>query len=333
MKLSGRQNKRHRQFAFGVLILLLALSSSCRTYNLEKKLSPTYADFISKVRYIISGKEEKAFLKLPDSEKDKFIEEFWKRRDPYPTTEENEFKTQYFDRINQANRLFLSEGKPGWLTDRGRIYILFGPPMERITNPLGTGSMRCGEIWYYGSFPVVFNDSMCTGSFELVTYDLTQLREVNLAYMHELSSAQAEAQAEAQPYKNPFLVRDIFDFKLEARSKIAEPGRIEGVITIAIPYSGIWLKEDAGTLKTEIEVQAELHDQGGQLLWDHKQKFEIALKGKELVEKKKASYILEIPFVLEKNVEQLRQGKSVFHCRLKNLTGDEEARKTIDAVF
>jgi len=329
----GRQDKRQGRLAFGVLILLLALSSSCGTYNLEKKLSPTYADFISKVRYIITGKEEKAFLKLPDSEKDKFIEEFWKRRDPYPTTEENEFKTQYFDLINQANRLFLSEGKPGWLTDRGRIYILFGPPMERITNPLGTGSMRCGEIWYYGSFPVVFNDSMCTGSFDLVTYDLTPLREVNLAYMHELSSAQAEAQAEAQPYKNPFLVRDIFDFKLEARSKIAEPGRIEGVVTIAIPYSCIWLKEDAGTLKTEIEVQAELRDQGGQLLWDHRGKFEIALKGKELVEKRKSSYVLEIPFVLEKNVEQLRQGKSAFHCRLKNLTGDEEARKTIDAVF
>jgi hypothetical protein len=174
---------------------------------------------------------------------------------------------------------------------------------------------------------------MCTGSFDLVTYDLTPLREVNLAYMHELSSAQAEAQAEAQPYKNPFLVRDIFDFKLEARSKIAEPGRIEGVVTIAIPYSCIWLKEDAGTLKTEIEVQAELRDQGGQLLWDHRGKFEIALKGKELVEKRKSSYVLEIPFVLEKNLEQLRQGKSVFHCRLKNLTGDEEARKTSDAVF
>jgi GWxTD domain-containing protein len=333
MKPIWKRGERRRRLAFGLLFLALALSASCRTYNLERKLPPKYADFISKVRYIISGKEEKTFLKLPDSEKDKFIEDFWARRDPYPNSGENEFKKQYFDRIDQANKLFLSEGKPGWLTDRGRIYILFGPPMERITNPLGAGSMRCSEVWYYGSFPVVFNDQMCTGSFELVTYDLTALREVNLAYMHELSAAQAQAQAEAQPYKNLSPVRDIFNFTLTVKSKISEAGRIEAIITIAIPYSGIWFKEEAGILKTEIEVFLELHDQGGRAVWEHKDKIEIGLKAEELKEKKNASYSFEVPFVLDENIELLRQGTNSLECRLKNLTGNEELRKVVEVAF
>lgn len=112
---------------------LVFFSSSCRLYKLEKKLDPVNAEFLSKVRYIITGKERKIFLELPDSEKERFREEFWKRRDPDLSTEENEFKMEYFNRKEKANEAFVSEGKPGWLTDRGRIYILFGPPMERIT--------------------------------------------------------------------------------------------------------------------------------------------------------------------------------------------------------
>lgn len=334
MRPIDQQETKQRLLAFGLLFLLLAAFSACELHNLQKKLPPNYADFLSKVRYIITSKEQKAFLKLPDSEKDQFIEEFWKRRNPYPETEENVFKTEYFNRIDQANKLFLSEGKPGWLTDRGRIYILFGPPMERITSPLSSDrSIQCGEIWYYGGFPVVFRNPSCMGSYELETYDLTALREINLAYMHDLSMALAQAQTEAQGYKNLLPAKSIFDFSLEVKSNIPEPGRIEGRVTIAIPYSSIWLKEEAGILKTEIEVHVELRDKNNQVAWEHKDKIEVALKQTEFKEKQRASYSLEIPFVLEKNVEQLRQGKNAFHCWLKNLTGNEVARKVVQAVF
>ena len=71
---------------------LFSLSSSCHYYQLERKLDPDNAEFLSKVRYIIKPKERKIFLELPDTEKSDFIDEFWRRRDPDPDTEENEFK-------------------------------------------------------------------------------------------------------------------------------------------------------------------------------------------------------------------------------------------------
>ncbi len=140
------------------VLLLAALLSACRLYKLARQLPPEYADFLSQVRYIITKEEEKIFLELPHSEKDRFIEEFWARRDPDPDTEENEFKTEFFKRVERANALFISEGKPGWLTDRGRIYVLFGPPTDRITDSLGgiTASARTSGIteifrWFFAT--------------------------------------------------------------------------------------------------------------------------------------------------------------------------------------
>ena len=203
----------------GLFILLPILSSSCRLYKLASKLPPQYADFFSQVRYIITKQEEKIFLELPDSEKDRFIEEFWARRDPDPETEENEFKMEYLDRIETATELFITEGKPGWLTDRGRIYILFGPPTDRITNHMGDEYFICSEVWYYGNFPVVFRDPACTGNYQLVTYELTALRDINLMYMHELSLAQARAQKTFSKEK------DFFDLSWQVKKKTVEPER------------------------------------------------------------------------------------------------------------
>ena len=82
------------------------------------------------VRYIISPEEEEAFKLLGnDEERDQFIEQFWLRRDPTPDTEENEFREEHYRRIQYANEHFAA-GVPGWRTDRGRIYIVWGPPDE-----------------------------------------------------------------------------------------------------------------------------------------------------------------------------------------------------------
>jgi len=204
--------KKSKTIPVALCLLLLSFSflvffsSSCRLYELERKLNPVNAEFLSKVRYIITSKERKIFLELPDSEKEQFIEEFWKRRDPDSDTEENEFKMEYLNRVEKATELFVSEAKPGWLTDRGRIYILFGPPMERLTYPMGADTYtHCREIWYYGAFPVVFVDSTCTGIYSLITYDLSSIRELNLVYMHELNKAQAEPSRPLERKKN-FLI-------------------------------------------------------------------------------------------------------------------------------
>ena len=159
--------------------------AACRWYNLERKLDPANADFLTKVGYIISSAERHAFLLSPDAEKPKFIEGFWERRNPDPSSGENAFKIEYFKRIEQASRMFPSEGRPGWTTDRGRILILFGPPTDRDIQPLNA-STRCQEIWYYGDFPVIFIDDTGTGTFRLASSDFGSLREISLMYMHDL---------------------------------------------------------------------------------------------------------------------------------------------------
>src|SRR5919199_1614520 len=109
-----------------------------RQRNVKPELKKVYKDWLEKdVTYIITDDERKAFKKLQtDEEREAFIEEFWRRRDPDPDTEENEYKEQYYERIAFANEHFAS-GIPGWKTDRGRIYIMYGPPDEKESHPAG----------------------------------------------------------------------------------------------------------------------------------------------------------------------------------------------------
>jgi GWxTD domain-containing protein len=105
---------------------------------LKIELSKTYRKWLDEdVRWIISDQERSAFMQLSnDEERDQFIEAFWQRRDPTPDTEENEFKEEHYRRIAYANEHFAA-GIPGWKTDRGRIYIVFGPADEIESHPSG----------------------------------------------------------------------------------------------------------------------------------------------------------------------------------------------------
>ena len=89
------------------------------------------------VKYIITEEEEDIFRNLTtDEEKEVFIEQFWFRRDPDPRSSINEYKEEHYRRIAYANQWFKS-GKAGWMTDRGRIYIIHGPPDEKESHPQG----------------------------------------------------------------------------------------------------------------------------------------------------------------------------------------------------
>jgi GWxTD domain-containing protein len=113
------------------------------------------------VQYIITDEERRAFKTLKtDEERDQFIEQFWLRRDPDPDTPENEYKEEYYQRIEYANERFAS-GIPGWKTDRGRIYIMFGKPDQIESHPAGGPYERPSyegggntstypfEVWWY----------------------------------------------------------------------------------------------------------------------------------------------------------------------------------------
>src|SRR3569623_25616 len=105
---------------------------------LKKELLTPYKNWMDNdVVYIISDEEKKAFKQLTtDEEREQFIEQFWLRRDPTPDSVENEFKEEHYRRIAYANERYAS-GISGWKTDRGRIYITFGPPDEIESHPSG----------------------------------------------------------------------------------------------------------------------------------------------------------------------------------------------------
>jgi GWxTD domain-containing protein len=136
--------------------------------NVKPEIKKVYKDWLDKdVAYIITDEERKAFKKLEtDDERERFIEEFWRRRDPDPDTDENEFREEYYERIAYANEHYAS-GIPGWKTDRGRIYITWGKPDEVETHPSGGAYNRESyegggststypfERWFYRYLPGV----------------------------------------------------------------------------------------------------------------------------------------------------------------------------------
>lgn len=112
----------------------------------KQELSSTYKKWLNEdVRYIISPEELSAFKQLSnDEERDQFIEQFWLRRDPTPDTPENEYKEEHYRRIAYANEHFAA-GVQGWRTDRGRTYIMWGPPDQIESHPSGGSYERTIE--------------------------------------------------------------------------------------------------------------------------------------------------------------------------------------------
>jgi len=106
--------------------------------SLKRELRGEYRKWLDEdVRWIITDDERKGFMQLSnDEERDSFIEAFWQRRNPNPDSEDNEFKDEHYRRIEYANEHFAA-GKPGWMTDRGRIYIVYGPADEVESHPSG----------------------------------------------------------------------------------------------------------------------------------------------------------------------------------------------------
>lgn len=165
-----------------------------RMKAIRKEMISPYKRWISgPISYIITPEERSAFKKLTtDDERESFIETFWERRNPNPGDPENEFKEEFYRRIAYANEHFAS-GIPGWRSDRGRIYIMYGPPDEQdnhdsggtyVANPnelpyAGPGASNemttyPFEDWYYHYIPGIgenvkleFVDPTMTGEYRL----------------------------------------------------------------------------------------------------------------------------------------------------------------------
>jgi GWxTD domain-containing protein len=223
------------------------------------------------VPYIITSKEKKSFLELStEAERGKFIQSFWKRRDPDLKTPENEFKLEHYRRIALANKFFSVSGIAGWRTIRGKVFILLGPPnyITVDTKPSATageekekmikfeykpdqtlfyGHHGGKEVWTYYGVPnsrlphieFVFVDKHGSGNYQLegtvglgdrVDADGRPLERSGIQGMHSVFD-RLENQADA--LKNPFE-------KIE---------KLKGVVTTQVAYEYIPVKFDVFSLK------------------------------------------------------------------------------------
>jgi GWxTD domain-containing protein len=202
-----------------ILAALALLASGCGAGRSVRSLPPEDKQFLSEVRYIITKSEKRVFSSLGPAERAQFIDEFWRKRDPSPGSDENEFRDEYYRRIAYANRVF-REGSTGWLTDRGRAYILLGDPERRNAYPSGyTFYDRPMEIWYYRYFTLVFVDYTFSGIFKLEPQSAQQLGIVTTTHM--------DVRPEIANDK-----RIVFDFEVRVEAAAAA-----ATLVIDVPYA------------------------------------------------------------------------------------------------
>lgn len=326
--------------------------TSCATPEKRVSLDPVSEEFLSKVRYIITSEESRIFLELPPEARGKFIEDFWKRRDPSPGTERNEFREVYFRRIEEANHLFRG-AKPGWLQDRGRIYILFGPPNERQTNPMGGRPMdayedprsnlqaqtqasgeKPTEIWvYYNLFShlqkpqeirLIFVDLHGTGDYVLTT-DLDETIpgslhaaiQPNIFQVHELSKEEAARQRQ-------FFGGGLFNFSWQmVRTADREAGS-NLTIRLQVPYKKLVFLVEGDNLRADLRLKVEVRNLKGEVVWADEPAFPLKLTISWLEANRDANYEILVPVKY-----WLEKGEYAVYLKLVNEVGDQEVEKLL----
>lgn len=273
-----------------LLVFCLATSvvvASCATAALEKKLDPESRDFFEKVQLIITPEESRTFLSLPPEKRKEAIADFWARRNPTPGTPENEYKDEYFRRIKEANRLFSGGGSPGWLQDRGRVYILLGPPDTRETYPRGVTFYGVPtEIWWYGFFSIVFVDERWIGDYTLEPQSAMQLSEISRAQV-EWNQAR-----DSNIHLTPGGVPPEFEMRiLKSKSGGA-------TVRIVLPYRDIWLKAQGSQLQATLELALKVVDASGARVWSHEEKYHIDIPESQRKEILPKDYEISVPMPL-----------------------------------
>lgn len=157
--------------AITLLLLVTMFHVTGTAAGAAEKMSKESKEFYSLVRYIATKEENKFFKNLPEARRGDFIRQFWEIRDPNTATIENEFKEEYQKRIEEANEKFTG-ARPGWLTDRGKTYILMGPPRHEEYHPLGYKSRNVSSqkpfiVWHYPEVYFLFFDNIGDGDFQV----------------------------------------------------------------------------------------------------------------------------------------------------------------------
>jgi GWxTD domain-containing protein len=274
-----------RWVSLTAIITWILLTITCISTGPKKlELDPLSQKFLDYVSYIIMPVEEKIFREMPPEDRGEFIRDFWARRDPDPSTPENEFRQTFYTRLAIADKAF-KVGKPGWKTDRGRIYILLGPPTNIISksmgdvpyeqnkfvkaNPLETGTIteRATEIWVYdnytgyfaGPLRLVFVDYYGTGDYKLQTkLEITPFSMVSPEWdPPNLAKYQWVGEIAMDEKHVGELV--IFDYNVAAEISSTDEEPI-ALVSVDIPFARLDYKKDGQNYNYSLLVVIEIRD-------------------------------------------------------------------------
>jgi GWxTD domain-containing protein len=145
-------------------------ADSIYVHNIRIISVKEYLEQIDQLEYIARGRELDSLKKATPAERESLLTVFWQIRDPDTTTSRNEYRDVYYDRVSYANEHFGSPFKPGWKSDMGLVYILYGQADDIERHPFDIATPPY-ETWYYYSVGLkfVFMDSKGIGDYELIS--------------------------------------------------------------------------------------------------------------------------------------------------------------------
>jgi GWxTD domain-containing protein len=245
------------------------------------ELDPESQEFYETARLVMSKEEKEIFKHLPDlAARQEFVEDFWAKRDPNPETDVNEFKREFFSRIEYANERF-KEGIPGWKTDRGRIYIFFGPPdkIEREPYLVHQPGIHGYLLWVYYRFNlgIQFIDRG-NNSYTIDPYS---------GILGSLNDAIDQAKFGLIFNEDEMPLR-FMEFDLEYEPQAKE-------ITISIPVKGLTFAEEEGMLAADFEFDFFVYQAGGSGKQEFHEVRHLEVTEAELLNMKEAIFSFSFP--------------------------------------
>jgi len=293
--------------AITIVMMLIMINSGCQK-NKPPELNPEEDEFYKYAHYFFTKDEREIFRNLTSPEaRERFIQNFWDIRDPNPYSEENEFRIEIESRFEFASK-YLKEGPvPGWKTDRGRIYIVLGPPSVRREDffPQGGGIIQ----WYYEQFNVYirFIDRRGFGVFRM------DLNTVSLELLNVLDNNKFFI-----VNKDGKINWDNIDFDLGYDKKEKE-------ILIHLPAKKINYQEISGSdneMEAKIKVDLVIYKSSKVDEFSRVSEIKTVKVNKDKVLEKKATITVTIPLELPK-------GKLKIDTIVSDYLGDAVHRKFI----
>jgi GWxTD domain-containing protein len=286
------------------------------------------------VPYIINAVEKEIFINLPtEIDRGKFIENFWRKRDPDPSTPENEFKLEYYRRIAIANKFFGSSGISGWRSDRGKIFILLGPPNEiqRDLNPTESFSTVFHgprEIWNYWDLPnprlpynieFVFVDKLGTGYYvleqSLKLGQTGQSSELDIDSMHyQFNYMENFAEAMKNPFDKLEKLRgivetqvsyDLIPFSYDLFFLKGNERRALVPVVVEIPYSSLPQKNIEGEFYISLTLLATASNDLGQIVYERKKDINLKQPASVMDSQKNDALRLQFDLYLKPDVSRI----------------------------